>query len=325
MMHRSARAALAAQLTDTEAFLTAPATVLVVDDAPNDLRLMVESLKEAYKVKVATNGARALELARAAEQPDLILLDVVMADMDGYEVCKRLKADPATRGIPVIFISIQGDVEDEARGLGLGAIDYIVKPIRPPIVQARVKNHIALKRSLNLLERMTTVDHLTGIGNRRGFDEYLGIEWHRAMRTGEPLSLLTGDIDHFKAYNDHYGHPAGDACLTAVASALRESAARITDMVARCGGEEFGCILPETDAHGAIAIAQDMLYRVSELRIEHARSSCGEHVSISFGVATLIPSPGSSPQQLVALADSALYEAKAAGRNRVVALGSQAE
>ncbi|MBI1904785.1 MAG: diguanylate cyclase [Rhodocyclales bacterium] len=324
MKDRAARVALAAQLTDTEAVLNAPATVLVVDDAPSDLRLLVESLKDAYKVKVATSGTRALELARGAERPDLILLDVVMPDMDGYAVCQQLKADPATRGIPVIFISVQGDVEDEARGLGLGAIDYIVKPIRPPIVQARVKNHIALKRSLDLLERMTTVDHLTGISNRRGFDEYLGMEWHRAIRTGEPLSLLAADLDHFKAYNDHYGHPAGDACLSAVAAALRESVARLTDMVARCGGEEFGCILPETNVAGALAIAQDMRRRVGGLHIAHARSTCSEYVSVSIGVATLIPEPGSSPRQLIDRADSALYKAKAAGRNRVVAWGGQA-
>jgi diguanylate cyclase (GGDEF)-like protein len=325
MTHRATRFARATQLTDTEALLNAPATVLVVDDAPSDLRLLVESLKDAYKVKVATSGTRALELARGPERPDLILLDVVMPGMDGYAVCQQIKADPATRGIPVIFISVQDDVEDEARGLGLGAIDYILKPIRPPIVQARVKNHIALKRSLDLLEHMTTVDHLTGVSNRRGFDEYLGMEWHRAMRTGEPLSLLAADLDHFKPYNDHYGHPAGDACLGAVALALRESVARITDMVARCGGEEFGCILPDTNVAGALAIAQDMRRRAAGLRITHAHSACSEYVSISIGVATQTPEPGSSPRQLIDRADCALYEAKAAGRNRVVVWGGQAE
>ncbi|MCL4756710.1 MAG: diguanylate cyclase [Rhodocyclaceae bacterium] len=295
-----------------------PATILVVDDVPGDLRLMVEALKDRYRVKVATSGTRALELAAGPDQPDLILLDVVMPELDGYEVCRRLKEEPATRSIPVIFISVQDDIHDEAFGLGLGAIDYIIKPIRPPIVRARVRNHVALKRSLDLLARMTTIDHLTGIHNRRGFDEYLNVEWHRAVRTGEQISLIAIDIDHFKAYNDHYGHPSGDRCLAAVASALRSSATRLTDLVARCGGEEFGCILPATDPDGALSIAEDMLRKVADLAIAHERSPVGGQISISLGVTSVLPQPDSSVARLVETADRALYEAKMAGRNRVI-------
>ena len=204
----------------------AQANILVVDDSPDNLQVLAAVLKQDFKVKVAINGERALALATAPEPPDLILLDVMMPGMDGYEVCTRLKQNPATARIPVLFVSSRDDEEDEAHGLSLGAIDYIVKPIRPSIVQARVRNHIELKRSRDLLERLTLQDHLTGIGNRRCFDDALDLEWQRAARAQAPLSLIAIDIDHFKAYNDHYGHPGGDQCLVQVARTLAASAAQ---------------------------------------------------------------------------------------------------
>ena len=179
--------------------MEAQASILVVDDSPENLQVMAAVLKEQYKVRVAINGERALALATAPEPPDLILLDVMMPGMDGYEVCSRLKSNPATAGIPVLFVSSCDEEEDEARGLSVGAIDYIIKPIRPSIVQARVRNHIALKRSRDLLQRLTTQDHLTGISNRRRFDDYLEMEWRRAAREHAPISLISMDIDHFKS------------------------------------------------------------------------------------------------------------------------------
>jgi diguanylate cyclase (GGDEF)-like protein len=239
--------------------------------------------------------------------------------MDGYEVCARLKQNPVTARIPVLFVSSRDDEEDEARGLSLGAIDYIVKPIRPSIVQARVRNHIELKRSRDLLEQLTTQDHLTGISNRRRFDDSLAQEWQRAAREQTPLSLVAIDIDHFKAYNDHYGHPQGDQCLIRVARALATCVTRPTDLVARCGGEEFAGLLPSTDSAGAARLAGQMRAAIEAEGLEHARSPTHPHVTISLGVATVVPQAEESAQLLVDLADAALYEAKGAGRNAFVA------
>lgn len=295
------------------------ASILVVDDSPENLQVISAVLKEHYKVKVAINGERALALATAAEPPDLILLDVMMPGMDGYEVCTRLKSNPATARIPVLFVSSRDEEEDEARGLSLGAIDYIVKPIRPSIVQARVRNHIELKRSRDLLERLTTQDHLTGISNRRRFDDYLEVEWRRAAREQTPISLISIDIDHFKAFNDHYGHPRGDHCLIHVARALASCVTRPSDLVARCGGEEFACVLPATDRAGAENLAEQMRTGIMAQCLEHAHSSTHSHVTISLGVATAVPQADEPAQTLIDLADAALYEAKSAGRNRYVA------
>jgi diguanylate cyclase (GGDEF)-like protein len=297
----------------------AQANILVVDDSPENLQVISAVLKQDYRVKVAINGERALALATAAEPPDLILLDVMMPGMDGYEVCARLKQNPVTARIPVLFVSSRDDEEDEARGLSLGAIDYIVKPIRPSIVQARVRNHIELKRSRDLLEQLTTQDHLTGISNRRRFDDSLAQEWQRAAREQTPLSLVAIDIDHFKAYNDHYGHPQGDQCLIRVARALVTCVTRPTDLVARCGGEEFAGLLPSTDSAGAACLAGQMRAAIEAEGLEHARSPTHPHVTISLGVATVVPQAEESAQLLVDLADAALYEAKGAGRNAFVA------
>jgi len=295
------------------------ATILVVDDSPENLQVISAVLKEHYKVKVAISGERALALATAPEPPDLILLDVMMPGMDGYEVCTRLKNNPATARIPVLFVSSRDEEEDEARGLSLGAIDYIVKPIRPSIVQARVRNHIELKRSRDLLERLTTQDHLTGISNRRRFDDYLEVEWRRAAREQAPISLISIDIDHFKAFNDHYGHPRGDHCLIHVARSLASCVTRPSDLVARCGGEEFACVLPATDSAGAEKLAEQMRAGILAQCLEHAHSSTHSHVTISLGVATTVPQADEPVQALIDLADAALYEAKSAGRNRYVA------
>jgi diguanylate cyclase (GGDEF)-like protein len=298
--------------------MEAQASILVVDDSPENLQVMAAVLKEQYKVRVAINGERALALAAAPEPPDLILLDVMMPGMDGYEVCSRLKSNPATAGIPVLFVSSCDEEEDEARGLSVGAIDYIIKPIRPSIVQARVRNHIELKRSRDLLQRLTTQDHLTGISNRRRFDDFLEMEWRRAAREHAPISLISIDIDHFKAYNDHYGHPGGDQCLIQVAHTLAGCITRPTDLVARCGGEEFACVLPNTDSAGASNLAEMMRKGVLERAPEHAGSATHSHVTISLGVATMVPGVDEPVQKLVDLADAALYEAKSAGRNRFV-------
>lgn len=291
-------------------------TVLVIDDTPINIRILSELLVDEYEVLFATNGQDGLARAQA-EQPDLILLDVMMPGMDGYEVCRRLKAEPTTRDIPVIFVTALVSEADEARGLQAGAIDYITKPISPTIVKMRIHNHLELKHHRDLLADMAAIDGLTGIPNRRRFDEVLHMEWHRAQRTGKPISLLMIDIDHFKHYNDTYGHLQGDDCLKAVAQALAELAHRGGDFVARYGGEEFVCVLAETDAPGAQIVADRLLAAVTDLNIPHEASPVVPWVTVSIGYCTASSVSGHSWEQLLDCADRNLYRAKQAGRNRV--------
>lgn len=290
-------------------------TILIVDDTPGNIEILASVLKD-YELLVATSGEEALELAAAAN-PDLILLDVVMPDIDGFELCRRLKADDNTRKIPIIFVTAMNQEVDEALGLDIGAIDYITKPISAPIVKARVRNHLELKRSRDILERQSMIDGLTGVANRRRFDEFLEQEWRRAMRNRLPISLILLDVDFFKRYNDKYGHLAGDDCLRKVARVIAQMLYHPADLVVRYGGEEFACILPETDTSGAVEVAQRLKDGVETLQIPHGRSTVAGYVTISLGVATAIPHPDTPPTLLIEAADRLLYEAKHAGRNRV--------
>lgn len=207
----------------------------------------------------------------------------MMPDMDGYEVCRRLKQEEKTANIPVIFITARDQEEDETRGLDAGAVDYITKPFSLPIVGARVKTHLELKRHRDLLENLSSKDGLTGIPNRRRFDEMLKREWNSAVRKGNPLSLVMIDIDHFKAYNDNYGHWRGDDCLRLVAGALFSTPQRPGDFTARYGGEEFVSILPETDMEGALSVCRAMQKMIGALEIPHAFSTVAGHITISLG------------------------------------------
>ncbi len=290
-------------------------TILIVDDVPANIKVLGETLKADYKIRLATDGEKALKMARSSSPPDLILLDIVMPKMDGYEVCKLLKKDTTTKNIPVIFITAMAEEEDETKGLAYGAVDYITKPFSLPIVKARIKTHLELKRHRDLLETLSTLDGLTAIPNRRRFDEILKIEWLRGLREASPLSLIMLDIDHFKLYNDNYGHIEGDDCLKKVARCLSTSMSRPGDFVARYGGEEFAVILPATDAEGAITVAATLLQRVTGLGIPHAHSPVAECISISIGVATMLPERDLSPTILIEKADRCLYSAKESGRN----------
>jgi diguanylate cyclase (GGDEF)-like protein len=265
---------------------------------------------------MATSGAQALEIC-ANNPPDLILLDVVMPEMDGLEVCRRLKADPLTANIPVIFITGQTDPADETRGFETGAVDFITKPVNPAVVRARVKTHLTLKAQTDLLRSLVFIDGLTGVANRRRFDEALAAEWRHCRRNGAPLALLMIDIDFFKLYNDHYGHPAGDACLQTVGVTLKQAFGRSHDLVARYGGEEFACLMPECDRAGALAKAEALRVAIEQLAIPHAASPVAPGVTLSIGVAVVVPGDQDQPRDLVSLADHALYQAKKDGRNRV--------
>jgi diguanylate cyclase (GGDEF)-like protein len=259
-----------------------------------------------------------LDIARREPHPDLILLDVMMPDMDGFEVCRRLMQDKDTHKIPVIFVTAKNADADEELGLNLGAVDYITKPFMIPIAKARIRTHIRLKQQADLLESLSLLDALTQIPNRRRFDETLISEWKRAARDETPLSLMMIDIDHFKQYNDYYGHGCGDSCLQSVASELCNSVSRPGDLVARYGGEEFVAILPDTDQASALKIAELMRQNIEMLGLPHAFPEVGAVVTISVGVATQVKvNPESSTKILSDAADKALYLAKEGGRNRV--------
>jgi diguanylate cyclase (GGDEF)-like protein len=294
------------------------AAVLIVDDQPANLMVLSKLLKEDYHILVANNGSKALEIAAGDNPPHLILLDIEMPGMDGYEVCRRLKTDDSTSGIALIFVSARDTVEDEEKGFRMGAVDYISKPFHPAIVRARVRNHINLKINSDLLEKLSKQDSLTDIPNRRNFEERLDREWSRASRNGQPLTLVMMDIDHFKNYNDHYGHGAGDECLRRVARILKKSLSRPMDVVARYGGEEFVALLPDTDEAGARHVAEQLRAAIEAAAIPHGHSATAPVVTLSVGVATHSRSNAkNNAKQLQQAADQALYRAKGQGRNQV--------
>jgi diguanylate cyclase (GGDEF)-like protein len=291
--------------------------VLIVDDTPTNIQVLAESLADDYRLQVATSGMAALQVVKKQGPPDLILLDVMMPDMDGYEVCRRLKEDPKSSNVPVIFVTAMSDTADEERGLRVGAVDYIAKPFHLPIVKARLQNHIRLKLMADMLESMVWLDGLTGIPNRRRFDEALKTEWKRAQRAGATLSIIMADVDHFKNYNDQYGHGAGDACLKRVASELVASVTRAADMVARYGGEEFVLLAPETDLDGARVLAEQLRTGIEKLRLPHEYSEVSPWVTLSVGYASIVPGKQGKAAALLHEADNMLYYAKRLGRNRV--------
>lgn len=292
----------------------ARAKILVVDDVPSNIQAMSMLLKGDYDVYVATNGEKAIELCRT-KQPDLALLDVMMPGLDGYEVCTQLKTDALTRDIPVIFITARHEVADETRGLEVGAIDFISKPFSAPIVQARVRNHLQMKRQADQLRRLSFIDGLTGIANRRHFDDMLEKAWRRCSRAGMPMSLIMADVDYFKAFNDHYGHQAGDDCLKTVATLLAGQVGRPDDLMARFGGEEFVCLLSGTDEAGAREVGERMLAAVRDARLPHAASPVAPHVTLSLGIASARPQTATASGALLGLADTLLYQVKTDGRN----------
>lgn len=291
-------------------------TILIVDDAIENRMLLKKLLRKKYEILEASSGEAALQIIFSDNLPDLILLDVNMAGMNGYEVCQVLKSNKNTEFIPVIFITGNDDERDEVRGFEVGAVDYIKKPFSPLIVNVRIQTHLELKRNRDILESYSFLDGLTGISNRRRFNEYLETSWQFNARESFPLSIILIDIDHFKKYNDFYGHLAGDECLKKVARELTRSVGRKLDLVARYGGEEFGCILPNTKKEGALKVAERMRTNILSLGIEHVHNEEYKIVTISLGVATTIPESGSSFEILIKKADEALYISKESGRNK---------
>ena len=299
--------------------LPARPRLLVVDDQPINIQTLYQIFHADHEVFMATSGEQALAFCRGNPLPDLILLDVVMPGLDGLAVCQQLKADPVLANIPVIFVTACMDPADETRALEAGGVDFITKPVNPMVVRARVKTHLTLKAQEDFLRSLVFVDGLTGVANRRRFDEALLSEWRQCQRAGTPLALLMIDIDHFKRYNDHYGHPTGDACLQQVAAVLKAAMQRACDLVARYGGEEFVCLLPGCDQAPALAKAQALQAALAAQGIAHEASPTAAWVTLSIGVAVAQPQAGGSPAALVAAADAALYSAKHRGRNCISA------
>ena len=321
------------------------AEILVVDDSSTDLRYFTKLLSEhEYKVRGAVSAEMAFKCIHS-HYPDLILLDIIMPEMDGYTFCEQLKAKDETRNIPVIFISCLQKVFDKVRAFSVGGVDYISKPFEPLEVLIRIENQLKLRtlqvqlieknteleqevgqrkkaeeelRQANLeLKKLVNVDGLTGVANRRYFELTLKKEWSRLQREKLSLSLIMSDIDYFKPYNDYYGHIEGDKCLRQVAQTIQGTVKRSADLVARYGGEEFAVILPNTNLVGAMEVAENIKLAVSNLEIPHDGSDVSKYVSLSLGVSSIIPLLNGevSPEFLKNTADEALYQAKKHGRN----------
>jgi len=289
--------------------------ILIVDDEKMNIIALAHFLEQQYEIIMAANGTSALEAAEK-HVPDIILLDVLMPDMSGFDVLVRLKNSTATMHIPVIFITGLTGAVDEARGLSLGAVDYITKPFNKSIVKARIKTHLKMSEYVHTIEKLCMLDGLTGIPNRRGFDARMKAEWGRAHRDQKPLGLIMLDIDNFKKYNDTYGHPQGDVLLTAIADVLTKTLNRSTDFASRWGGEEFTVLLPDTGVDGTNKIAEQMRINIKDTLVP-----CGDgtitSATVSLGAISIIPGVDDLAANFIAEADKLLYNAKKAGKNRV--------
>lgn len=310
--------------------------LLLVDDDPVIIRVLAKMLDGVGELRFALTGCDALRVARE-RVPDLILLDAELGDASGFDICAELKREPRFRDVPIIFVTSHSTQARELEGFAAGAADFIAKPVSEPLLRARVGTHLRMQRLTTELRRLSSTDALTHVANRHMFDQLLPSECSRASR-GSPLALLTVDVDHFKGFNDLYGHPAGDGCLQSVARALSVACQRAGDAVARVGGEEFAVILPATTLEGATTVARRAGALVREMKIPHAGSSCASIVTISIGVAGYSDvgalNPGaiasmrathgagddsSGPhldEALLRASDKALYAAKRAGRDR---------
>lgn len=320
----------------TEALLTSTEehSIVIVDDVPDNLHLLTGILKNrGYKVRPAPSGVRALATIRK-EPPELILLDIMMPGMDGYEVCRQLKADPETKDIPIIFLSALNEVFDKVKAFKTGGVDYITKPFQAEEVLARVRTHLTIQaqqKALLLqneallrknaliteqagkLELLATRDSLTGLSNRRDFLKRAGQEEKRFKRTHRPFALIMLDVDYFKKVNDTYGHACGDKVLTHVSRSL-ENALRSQDIPARWGGEEFICLLPETGADGARCAAEKIRSDMESLG--HDCVDGGVSTTVTLGVCVYDGS--CTLEACIRRADEALYRGKNQGRNQVV-------
>ena len=295
-------------------------TILVVDDMTTTLLLLHDLLKDTYEVKIAKSGTKALEILESPNDIDLILLDIEMPDINGYDVCKRIKNNETIKNIPVIFVTARNSEEDEEYGLNLGAIDYITKPFNKTITKLRLKNYLELKIKNDMLEKLSMYDGLTNIRNRRFFDETFEKTFSEIKRDKKSLAVLMIDIDFFKPYNDNYGHGQGDETLRKVAKALEKTIKRASDFVARYGGEEFVILLKDINKDGVEAVANNLLNAIRELKITHEFSKIENYVTVSIGVSYYNSSSDITKLELLLKADETLYNVKNSGRNNFAIL-----
>jgi len=323
-----------------------PPRILIVDDSPK-AHLLMEAMLRTHGYSDLTPVESAQQaLAALGVQPDgepcpvnfdLILMDLLMPEMDGLQACRRIKACPRLVDIPLIMVTAEDSAESLKEAFDAGAMDYVRKPVNRVELMARVKSALRLKQEMDCrkareaelvvltekLQKLSTMDGLTGIANRRNFDDELARAWRRGQRESAPVALVLVDIDHFKSFNDHHGHLAGDDCLRRVAQVLARSVKRPFDLVARYGGEEFAVLLPDTAGAGAELLAEKLRREVEILNIANIHANAVRRVTISAGVAAAVPQPGSQPASLIAAADGCLYRAKREGRNRVVSMAEE--
>lgn len=290
--------------------------ILIVDDSPMQAAQLKSILEDEYEITLAQTAEEGLSQV-SARNFSLILLDVVMPGMDGFTLLKKLQEEIITQSIPVILITSLSDIEDEQRGLVLGAVDYITKPFHPLIVKARVNTHIKLYNYRRQVEYQSRTDQLTGVANRRQHDRYSVIKWNEAVRLQIPFSICMFDIDRFKAYNDKFGHPAGDKVIAAVAKTVSSHLQRSTDFFARYGGEEFVAFLLGGSSDKTFKHLKRVRQAVENLHIPHD-PSVSKWVTVSIGGVTVVPETENTYGSYLKVADTMLYDAKKYGRNRVV-------
>lgn len=293
--------------------------ILIVDDSVMQAAQLKAILETDYDITIAQTAEEGLRCA-SSEDFSLILLDVIMPGMDGFTLLKRLQEEIITRSVPVILITSLSDIQNEQRGFTLGAVDYIAKPFHPVIVQARVNTHVKLYKYRRQVEEQSMTDQLTGIANRRRYDRYSLKKWKEASRLQIPFSICMFDIDHFKVYNDTFGHPAGDKVIAAVANILSANLRRTTDFVARYGGEEFVAIILGDEARNTFEYIKQIHQKVEELHIPHDHS-VSQWVTLSAGGVTITPKGSEQYATYLNIADTMLYDAKRFGRNRVIWFG----
>lgn len=298
--------------------------ILLVEDSPT-LRYTMHSFiqRAGHETVLAASGEEALQLIER-DPVDLVIMDVEMPGLDGFETTRLIREFFGQRWVPIIFITGMNDEASYQKGIEAGGDDYMIKPVSPIILQAKlraferiVEMQAELQQLNQELQALSQRDGLTGLFNRRTYEEKVASQWAISSRARSSLAILMMDVDHFKDYNDHYGHQLGDDCLKAVAQALSNTLHRPADLLARYGGEEFIALLPDTDMRGAALVAETLRAEVESLDIPHARSSAADVVTISVGVAVTEYTTGITPTDLVREADEALYIAKAHGRNYV--------
>ncbi|WP_084538455.1 GGDEF domain-containing response regulator [Borrelia persica] len=301
-------------LDSFEEIAVEPQKLLLVDDTPTNLDLLVDILQHDYDIRVALSGFDALKQVEA-DKPDLILLDVLLPDLNGYEVCSRLKNDPETRDIAVIFISSRDSIDAQLEGFNVGGVDYILKPFNAKIINARIKTHLELKRLRDYFKNLARIDGLTQIPNRRFFTDQFAKSWMQALEQKNNVIVGMLDIDYFKKYNDNYGHTNGDECLKLIAKSLNKIAIKYKIDVARYGGEEFILFSVNKSLKEMIDIVSILIEDIRNLAIVHDYSSVSNFVTVSIGLAEQIPQD-SNFTSIIKLADDKLYEAKISGRNQ---------